>query len=182
MIRTNATFLAVAMAAATAACSPGYAVENPAPAPVAVSTPAPAPSANMSHDMTIAEAADMQTRTIGAITWGPLEVPGFLPGAQIAVLHGDPTSRGDYALRLQFPDGYEFPEHWHPGAEHLTVLSGSFHLKMGGPSSASPLVDYAPGDFLYIPGRMSHSGGAKGVTVIQLHGTGPFAINLGAAK
>ncbi len=38
------------------------------------------------------------------------------------------------------------------------------------------------GDFLYIPARMSHPGGAKGVTVVQLHGTGPFAINLGTPK
>jgi hypothetical protein len=29
---------------------------------------------------------------------------------------------------------------------------------------------------------MSHYGGARDVTVIQLHGTGPFAINLGTAQ
>jgi hypothetical protein len=29
---------------------------------------------------------------------------------------------------------------------------------------------------------MSHFGGAREVTVIQLHGIGPFAINLGTAQ
>ncbi len=118
------------------------------------------------------------------MTWTDLAVPAFPPGTKIAVLHGDPSKAGDYVMRLQFPDNYEFPLHWHPGTEQLTVLSGSFHLAMGGTggTGGQSAQDYAPGDFLYIPGRMSHSGGAKGITVVQLHGTGPFAINLGTPK
>ena len=110
------------------------------------------------------------------IKWSPLEVKGFAPGATMAVVHGDPAN-GDYTIRLEFPDGYMFPEHWHPKAEHLTVISGSFILGPG--SDASARKTYAPGDFLYLPARNSHSGGAKGVTIVQLHGMGPFAINLG---
>ncbi len=112
------------------------------------------------------------------ISWSPLEVKGFPPGAKIAVIHGDPAT-GDYTIRLQFPDGYQFPVHWHPKAEHVTVLSGAFILGMGGTANASAQKTYQPGDFLYLPGRHPHFGGAKGVTIIQLHGMGPFAINLG---
>ncbi len=137
-------------------------------------------SSEMSSDMRAS--ADMQARTASALTWTNLEVPGFASGTKMAVLHGDPSKAGDYVMRLQFPDGYEFPLHWHPGAEQITVLSGSFHLAMGSTSGQGAPLTYAPGDFIYIPGRMAHAGGAKGVTVVQLHGTGPFAINLGSPK
>ncbi len=135
--------------------------------------PSPAPAV-------VAEMSDMETRAASAITWTDLVVPGFAAGAKIAVLHGDPGSTGDYTLRLQFPDGYEFPAHWHPMGEHITVLSGVFRLGMGGTVNASAIREYQPGDFLYVPGRMPHFGGARGETVIQLHGMGPFSINLGS--
>ncbi len=96
------------------------------------------------------------------------------------MIHGDPGGTGDYTLRLQFPDGYEFPPHWHPMGEHITVLSGVFRLGMGGTANAAAIREYQPGDFLYAPGRMPHFGGARGATVIQLHGNGPFSINLGS--
>ncbi len=144
------------------------------PIPMATAA-APAPGMMM-------DAADMEVRSGQAVSWTDLVVPGFPPGTKMAVLHGDPSGKGDYTLRLQFPDKYAFPVHWHPVGEHLTVLSGTFLLGMGNSVDASALKTYAPGDFLYLPGRNSHFGGARGVTVIQLHGTGPFAINLGTAK
>lgn len=128
----------------------------------------------------IAEAGDMATVSATAVTWTDLVVQGFAPGAKMAVIHGDPSGASDYAIRLQFPDGYQFPAHWHPNAEHVTVLSGIFRLGMGGAVDASTIKEYQAGDFLYIPGRMPHFGGARGETVIQLHGNGPFAINLGS--
>lgn len=128
----------------------------------------------------IADLSDMETHAASAITWTDLVVPGFASGAKLAVIHGNPAGEGDYTLRLQFPDGYEFPPHWHPMAEHITVLSGVFRLGMGGTVNASAIREYQPGDFLYVPGRMPHFGGARGVTVVQLHGMGPFAINLGS--
>ena len=59
--------------------------------------------------------------------------PGFPTGMKIAVIDGDPNAEsGWYVIRLQFPDGYKFPPHFHPQAENLTVLSGTFILGMGG--------------------------------------------------
>lgn len=113
------------------------------------------------------------------VTFAPIEVPGFTPGMKIAVIHGDPNAEsGMYVIRLQFPDGYTFPPHWHPMAENLTVLSGTFMLGMGDKADRSKLVTYRPGTFLYIPGKMAHFGGAKGATIIQLHGQAPFKIEL----
>ena len=46
------------------------------------------------------------------IKWG--EAPPDLPkGAQIAVLHGDPSKAGQFTVRLKMPDGYKIPPHWH---------------------------------------------------------------------
>ena len=120
---------------------------------------------------------DMTMNAAAGLTFQPLEVPGFKSGMQLAVLHGDPAGKGDYTIRLKFPAGYTFPAHYHPNAEHLTVLSGTFLLSMG-EKEGGPLREYQPGDFLYIPSKKPHYGGAKGETVIQLHGIGPFDIKL----
>lgn len=114
----------------------------------------------------------------GTIDYAPIEVPGFDSGMQIAVLSGDPNGDGPYVLRLAFPDGYEFPPHWHPMTENVTVLEGTFLLAMGDEVDESAITEYAPGDYLYIPAEHPHFGGAKGYTQIQLHGIGPFEITV----
>ncbi|HEX3534542.1 MAG TPA: DUF4440 domain-containing protein [Gemmatimonadaceae bacterium] len=117
------------------------------------------------------------------IVWNDFSIPGFDPGVKIAVLHGNPAGKGDYVLRLRFPAEYKFPVHWHPGGEHLTVLWGTFILGMGSSNDWSTVRTYSPGDFLYVPGRHPHFGGAgRGVTVIQLNGEGPFQVFLGSPK
>ena len=120
---------------------------------------------------------EMTMNTAAGMRFQPLEVPGFKSGIQLAVIHGDPASKGDYTIRLKFPAGYTFPAHYHPNAEHLTVLSGSFQLAMG-EKEGGMVRDYAPGDFLYIPAKKPHYGGARTESVIQLHGVGPFEIKL----
>lgn len=117
------------------------------------------------------------------VAFAPIEVPGFQSGMKIAAISGDPNAdSGMYVIRLQFPDGYTFPPHWHPMAENLTVLSGTFVLGMGDRADNSKLATYSPGAFMSIPGKMPHFGGAKGVTVIQLHGQAPFKIELVTPK
>lgn len=113
-----------------------------------------------------------------SLRWGPVETPGFPPGLQIAVLSGNPAQAGPYTVRLRFPSGYAFPAHWHPNAENLTVISGQFMLGMGDRSNDDALETYGPGDFLMLPGRKAHFGRVSGETVIQLHGEGPFTINV----
>jgi hypothetical protein len=113
----------------------------------------------------------------GELAWQPIQPPGFDAGMELAVVHGDPSAAGEaYTVRLRFPDGYRFPPHWHPNAENVTVLDGTFLLAMGETANESRLVRYAPGDYLFIAGRHPHFGGAVGQTVIQLHGMGPFDI------
>ena len=128
--------------------------------------------------------ADMQMLAGSGLSWADFTPPGFDRGMKLAVMHGDPGKKGDYVVRLQFPAGYRFPVHWHPGAEHLTVVSGTFLLGMGNAADWNAVRTYSPGDFLYIPARHAHFGGsaAQGPSVIQLHGEGPFQVMLGAPR
>jgi len=130
------------------------------------------------------DTGDTQLLLASGLSWSDFPRPGFDPGMKLAVLHGDPSKSGSYTIRLQFPAGYRFPVHWHPTAENLTVVSGTFLLGMGNTANWNALRTYAPGDYLYIPPRHAHFGGsgAQGLTVIQLHGQGPFQLILGAPQ
>jgi ketosteroid isomerase-like protein len=119
-----------------------------------------------------------QIQASAGLQWSDLQVPGFASGVKMAVLHGDPSKKGDYTMRLRFPDNYMVPPHWHPEGEHVTVLQGSFSLGMGSTFDRTALRTYGPGDFLYAPAKMPHFAMTKGETVVQLHGEGPFAITL----
>ena len=121
----------------------------------------------------------MTATSVADVKWSELKVPGFDPGAQMAVMDGNPGAPGGvYTLRLKFPAGYRFPAHWHPKSEHLTVLTGSFQLGMGTSEDRSMEKTYGPGDFIMMPARHPHYGGSSAETIVQLHGVGPFQIML----
>lgn len=104
--------------------------------------------------------------------------PGPLPGTQMTVVSGDPKkSGGSFVLRLKLANKIQVPPHWHPMDEHVTVLSGTFSLGMGNKFDAKAVQDLRTGDYVVITKEMRHFGASKGETVLQVHGTGPFAIN-----
>jgi len=111
----------------------------------------------------------------GEIKWleGPPSIP---PGAKLALLEGNPAKDGPFVMRLKLPDGYRIPPHTHPKAERLTVISGTFNIGMGekfdvAHGRAMPAGSYGT----WAPG-MKHYVWAKGETVVQLHGIGPWMI------
>src|SRR3954469_23967792 len=107
--------------------------------------------------------------------WGP--APADLPpGAQIAVLEGDPSKAVPYTIRVKFPDGYKVQPHWHPVAEKVTVLSGTLKVGMGAKWDDSNPTTLSSGGFAVMPARMKHFAWSTGETVLQIHGTGPFKI------
>lgn len=123
-----------------------------------------------------------ETRLSTGLRWIALEVPDFPPGASIAIVHGDPNvPNRDFVVRLRFPAGYRFPVQWHEESEHITVLQGSFLYAIGDEVDEAALQRFGPGDFIFVPAQVAHFGGARVATVIQVHGTGPFRMNLGAA-
>jgi ChrR Cupin-like domain len=110
------------------------------------------------------------------IKWGPAP-PGLPPGAKVAVLMGDPSKAAPYVLRAQMPDGYKVPPHWHPTAENVTVLKGTLMLGKGEKFSADAAEALPAGSFMSMPKDMRHFAWAKGETIIQVHGIGPFDIS-----
>jgi hypothetical protein len=109
------------------------------------------------------------------IKWGDAP-PIFPPGAKIAVLQGDPSKGGVYTLRLKVGDGYKVAPHWHPTAENLTVISGTFNLGMGDKLDESKTTAMTAGAFATMPARMHHYAWCKGDTEVQVHGVGPFKL------
>jgi hypothetical protein len=111
------------------------------------------------------------------IQYGP--VPAFLPpGAQLAVLEGDPTAtRGDFTVRLKMPDGYRIPPHWHPNRENATVISGNFKMGTGDTFDESKMMTFRAGSFGYMDPSMHHYVMASGEVVVQVHGMSPLEIN-----
>ena len=111
-----------------------------------------------------------------AVAWGP-PPPALPSNVKLAVLAGDPGAEGPFTLRLWAPDGFKVPPHWHPTTEHLTVISGTFHLGTGEAFDQAATKPLHTGDFAMMPAEMRHFGWMEGDTVIQVHGTGPFALN-----
>jgi len=110
-----------------------------------------------------------------SISWG--DAPAALPaGAKAAVLEGNPTKPGAFTLRLSFPDGYTIPAHYHPAAEHVTVLKGTLLVGMGAELDPTKFNELPTGTFGVIPARMRHFARAKGDVIIQLNGTGPWKL------
>lgn len=110
------------------------------------------------------------------LQWKPN--PNLPPGAQSAVLSGDPTKAGSlYALRVKLPDGYKVPPHWHPHDENVTVLQGALLIGTGDKVDPAKLATVPTGGFMHMPKEMRHFAVAKGDTMLQVHGIGPFEIN-----
>jgi quercetin dioxygenase-like cupin family protein len=110
------------------------------------------------------------------LAWAPAE--GLPPGAQVAVLYGDPSKTGPFALRFKFPAGYQIPTHSHPTDELLTVLSGKARMSFGEDASEKTAEAMNQDSFMVLPAGQWHALWIDSETIIELHSTGPFAITL----
>jgi hypothetical protein len=149
-----------------AVCAAAVSFAALADEPAAKSAPAGAKAAPMKQAAFLS-AADLK--------WGDVP-PVFPKGAQMTVLHGDPSKKMQYAVRLKMPDGYKIAPHWHTLDEQLTILQGTFVLHMGD-SMDAPAHNLDAGAFHFLPGKMHHAAEAKGETILELHAMGPFDIH-----
>jgi quercetin dioxygenase-like cupin family protein len=109
------------------------------------------------------------------VQWGPAPSV-FPPGAEIAVLQGDPSKPEPFTVRLRFPNGYKVPPHTHPTAENVTVLSGTFLAGMGTQFDESQMRAFGIDEFVSVPAEHAHYAMARGLTVVQVHAIGPFVL------
>ncbi|MEP7310257.1 MAG: cupin domain-containing protein [Acidobacteriota bacterium] len=109
---------------------------------------------------------------LNAAKWGPAP-PILPPGAQIAVLAGDPTRAVPYTVRLKFPAGYAIPAHSHPTDEHVAVVSGELFMGMGTKLDRTAGRALGAGGFALMPAHANHFAYTYGETTIVLYGQGP---------
>jgi quercetin dioxygenase-like cupin family protein len=109
------------------------------------------------------------------IKWGP--APAILPpGAEAAVLFGDPSKAGLFVLRLKFPKGYRVPSHTHPVDEVVTVISGTFSLGMGENADHNKAQPFPAGSFHALPPGTAHYVFIDEETIIQISTNGPWGL------
>jgi quercetin dioxygenase-like cupin family protein len=106
--------------------------------------------------------------------WGPAP-PVLPPGAQIAVLAGNPMSTGAYTVRLKFPANYAIPAHSHPTDENVVVVSGAVTFGMGDKlqKNAPGNKTLAPGGYFLASAEMNHFAYTTQESTIVLYGQGP---------
>jgi quercetin dioxygenase-like cupin family protein len=107
--------------------------------------------------------------------WG--QAPPMLPpGAQIAVLAGDPSKPAPYTVRLKFPAHYSIAAHSHPTDENVVIVSGALTFGMGDKlAKASPANrTLSAGGYALMPAEMNHFAftGTEATTIL-LYGVGP---------
>lgn len=111
----------------------------------------------------------------GDVAWGAAP-PSLPPGAQAAVLHGNPAQPGLFVLRLKLPPGYRIPPHTHPGTEVVTVLSGAFNVGMGPTGDPAMARRLSAGSFFAFGPGMAHYAHVTEETVVQISTNGPWGI------
>ncbi len=110
------------------------------------------------------------------IKWGP--APASLPaGAEAAVLYGDPSKEGMFALRVRIPKNYLVPPHTHPQAEVVTVLNGEIRLGMGSKADRAAAAPVGVGGFVSMPPKVAHYVFADQEAIIQINALGPWGID-----
>jgi quercetin dioxygenase-like cupin family protein len=109
------------------------------------------------------------------LNWGE-PPPAFEKGMSFTVLSGDPGKAGTFVVRLKMPAGYRIAPHTHPMDEHVTVLSGALALGMGGTLEGAATKDLPAGGYALLPADMRHFAIATTAVVVQVSGTGPFAL------
>lgn len=121
-------------------------------------------------------ATDEFIYTPDAIEW--LDGPGSIePGAQFAVLEGNPGEPGVFTLRLKLPDGYAIAPHWHPVQERVTVISGTLLLGHGEALNRETTDRFEVDSYVSLPPEMVHYAIVEGETVLQLTSVGPWELN-----
>lgn len=124
------------------------------------------------------QAAEMQMKpplNVEDIKWGPAP-PLIPPGAQFAVVAGDPGKEGLFTIRLKMPANYKVPAHHHPTDEFVTVISGDFRVGLGDKLDMNKGQSLKAGAFGEMPAGMNHYAWTTEETVVQIAGPGPFAV------
>lgn len=108
-----------------------------------------------------------------AIQWQPAK---DLPGAEVAVIAGNPQKHEPFVARVKLPANFQIPVHTHNINEYDTVISGAIYLGIGSKFDAESTQEINAGNFVMIPAHTSHYSLTKEETVLQISGIGPWGM------
>ena len=100
--------------------------------------------------------------------------PGLPAGAKAALLQGTPQAAGRYVIRLQFPANYRIPLHAHSNDMDVTVISGTLFVANSQTLDKKKAFAIKPGDYYHLPAQAAQFVFTKDVTVVEIHGDGPY--------
>lgn len=109
------------------------------------------------------------------VKWGaaPAALP---PGAEVAVISGDPSKGGIFTMRIRMPDGYRIMPHFHSADEHVTVIKGKFNVALGSTWQDGQGTALEEGGFAVMSAGTRHYVWADGSTIVQVHAKGPWKL------
>jgi quercetin dioxygenase-like cupin family protein len=110
------------------------------------------------------------------VRWGPCS--GALPpGVQCATIEGDPAAADVlFTIRVKIPPNYRIAPHFHPADEHLTVISGTFHMGPGKTFDKAASMAMTAGSFVVMPKGAPHFAWTDAETIVQVHAIGPWGL------
>ncbi|HET9822713.1 MAG TPA: cupin domain-containing protein [Burkholderiaceae bacterium] len=100
--------------------------------------------------------------------------PGLPAGAKAALLQGTPQASGRYVIRLQLPANYRIPLHSHSRDMDVTVVSGTLFVANSQTLDKKKAFAIKPGDYYHLPAQAAQFVFTKDVTVLEIHGDGPY--------
>jgi hypothetical protein len=108
------------------------------------------------------------------LTWKDLP---SLPGVKVAVIEGPLDQPVPIMFRLKFPANFNVPPHWHPGIEHITIISGTLHMGIGDVFDSAKTRALGPGSVSIMQSKTHHYVWTSEETIGQIHSIGLWSVN-----
>ncbi len=121
--------------------------------------------------------APRSVRAQQSVTVAPPDSVHWSPpanGLSVAVLEGDPSRTGPYAMLMRLDAGAWIPEHFHNVAKRVVVISGVLLMRHAAAGAGTSVHRLGAGGFAIVPPDRVHAEGADGATVFLLIGEGPL--------
>ena len=95
---------------------------------------------------------------------------------QVAAITGHPAQPGPFVLRAELPAGYSISPYRRSSDESIVVLAGALQIGDGESFDPARLRTFDSGAFVRLNADEPHYATSDGGAVVQIMGTGPFAI------
>ncbi|MHB1949210.1 MAG: cupin domain-containing protein [Gammaproteobacteria bacterium] len=113
--------------------------------------------------------------TPDTLQWGSFDA--FPPGAQAAILTGDPRENGYFMIRVKIPPHYKIPPNWQTVKVYATVLEGSYSIGVGNKFNPKTGKTLPSTGSVIIPANTHLYYWSNNGAVLEIHGIGPWDIH-----